>query len=303
MPTWNEINQEIEQLSASGVANPYDQVRKKYLAGLEARAGRPIIAYYSGFLNRMDVDGRIHPEAAVGDFDMNGMMAVLHGIDKNRGLDLLLHTPGGGIEAGRSIVEYLYKTVGRNIRVVVPQIAMSVGTMIACAGKEILLGKHSSLGPTDPQIRGLPAMGVLAEVDRAIEEIRQDQLRNVVWQHVFAKYPPGFIMDCERAVEGARSMVKGWLQGNMFADDENPEAAAEAVVNELMNYAGTSEHGQHYPSDKCQAIGLKIRMIEEDQDLQEAILSVHHAFMASFQGTNALKIIENSRGNAWVIGP
>lgn len=303
MPTWNEITQEIDKLNASGVANSYDEVRKKYLTNLEIRVGRPVVAYYSGFLNRKDPDGRVHQETAVGDFDMNGMMAVLHGIEKNCGLDLILHTPGGGIEAGRSIVEYLYKTVGRDIRVIVPHMAMSVGTMIACAAKEILLGKHSSLGPTDPQIRGLPAMGVLAEVDRAIEEIRQDQLRNIVWQHVFAKYPPGFIMDCERAVDGARSMVKGWLKGNMFTDAQDPEAAAEAVVKELMNYAGTSEHGQHYPSDKCQSIGLKVKLIEDDQDLQEDILSVHHAYMATFQGTNAIKIIENSRGNAWVVGP
>jgi ClpP class serine protease len=188
MPTWNEINREAEALIKAGTPDPYDHLRKKYLAALEARAGKPVIAYYSGFLLRRDNEGRFHPECAIGDLDMNGLMAVSHGIDKNSGLDLILHTPGGGIEAGRSIVEYLYKMFGKDIRVIVPHMAMSVGTMIACAAREILLGKHSSLGPTDPQIRGLPAMGVLAEIDRALEEIRADPLRNTMWQHVFSKY-------------------------------------------------------------------------------------------------------------------
>ena len=35
--------------------------------------------------------------------------------------------------------------------------AMSGGTMIACSCKEILMGKHSSLGPVDPQIMGIAA--------------------------------------------------------------------------------------------------------------------------------------------------
>src|SRR4051794_25183644 len=120
-------------------------------------------------------------------------MAVVHNVPRDRGLDLVLHTPGGGIEAARAIVEYLYKMFGKDIRVIVPHMAMSAGTMIACASSEILLGKHSCSGPTDPQVKGHPAMGVLAEVDRAIKEMKVEPLKQIVWQQVFAKYPPAFI--------------------------------------------------------------------------------------------------------------
>ena len=41
---------------------------------------------------------------------------------------------------------------GEDIRAIIPQTSMSGGTMIACSCKEILMGKHSSLGPVDPQI-------------------------------------------------------------------------------------------------------------------------------------------------------
>ncbi len=243
----------------------------------------------------------MHPEAFISDNDLNGFMAVIHGLDRKKGLDLILHTPGGDIEATRSIVEYLYKMFGKNIGSIVPHMAMSAGTMIACATKKVSLAKHSCLGPTDPHINGLPAMGVLAEVDRAIQEIKAEPLKQIIWQQVFAKYPPAFILNCERSIEGSRSMVKAWLQSGMLSDHDNPEQAAEATVGQLMNYGGTSGHNQHFLIDKCKEIGLKIIEIEHNQEFQEAVLSVHHAYMASFARTKSIKIIENCDGGTWAV--
>lgn len=298
MPAWNEINQEIDSLSA---ADAHDIVRKKYLKELSAETGRPAIGYYSGFLWKCDRDGRFHAQCAINDLDMNGFMAVVHQLSKNEGLDLILHTPGGGIEAARGIVEYLYRIFGKDLRVIVPHIAMSAGTMIACAAKVVLLGKHSSLGPTDPQVRGFAAMGILAEVDRAMEEIKKEPGKALLWQQVFAKYPPAFITDCERSVEGAKIMVKEWLVNNMFSDLADADSAADQVVAKLMDYNGTTEHSHHFHLDKCVEIGLTIEAIENNQSLQERILSVHHSYMASFARSSSVKIIDNSNGQTWSV--
>ena len=98
-------------------------------------------------------------------------------------------------------------------------------------------------------------------------------------------------------------MVREWLQANMLRASPNPQQAANSVVAELMNYAGTSEHSHHFLIDKCQDIGLSVESLEANQDFQEAVLSVHHAFMASFDQTEALKIIDNSGGGTWSVGP
>ncbi|MBL8577703.1 MAG: hypothetical protein JNK47_10785 [Mesorhizobium sp.] len=298
MPTWNDINAEIDGL---GTPNACDEVRQKYLQQLERRVGRTVLAYYSGFLQKRSADGRFHPECAITDLDMNGLMAVVHNVDRTRGLDLILHTPGGGIEAGRSAVEYLYKMFGLDIRVIVPHMAMSVGTMIACASREIVMGKHSCLGPTDPQVKGHPAMGVLSEVDRAIAEIKAEQLKAILWQQVFSKYPPAFIADCERSLEGTREMVTTWLRQNMFAAAGDPGAAATETVNRLMDYAGTTEHGHHFLIDKCQEMGLTVVALEDDQNLQEDVLSVHHSFVATFAKTPSIKLIQNAAGANWTV--
>ncbi len=296
MPTWNEINNEISGPTAPDACHA---VRQKYLNQLSRCLGRPVIAYYSGWLQKRLPDGRFHPEAAVTDNDMNGFMAAVHGLDHSKGLDIILHTPGGEIEAGRAIVEYLYKMFGRNLRAIVPHMAMSVGTMIACAANSISMAKHSCLGPTDPQINGIPAMGVLAEVDRAIKEIKAEPLKQIVWQQVFNKYPPAFISNCERAVAVTKSMVGNWLELGMLRGDADPSAAAAEVVRQLTDYDGTSAHNHHFLIDKCKGIGLKIIDIEHDQDLQEDILSVHHGFTATFVHTPLIKVIQNSNGSCW----
>jgi ClpP class serine protease len=111
-------------------------------------------------------------------------MMAIHGLPKDKGLDLILHTPGGGIAAAESIVDYLHRMFGNDIRAVIPHLAMSAGTMIACACKSIVLAKHSNLGPIDPQLNGLPAAAVKEELERALNEIKADPASLSVWQFI-----------------------------------------------------------------------------------------------------------------------
>ena len=101
------------------------------------------------------------------------MMAV-HTLDRTKGLDLILHTQGGNIAAVQSLAHYLHKMFGDDIRAVVPQIAMSAGTMLACSCRSILMGKQSNLGPIDPHLRDIPTYGVIHEFRRAYREVKKD---------------------------------------------------------------------------------------------------------------------------------
>jgi ClpP class serine protease len=99
----------------------------------------------------------------INDEDKNGFMMAIHHLDRSKGLDLLLHTPGGDLAATESLVDFLRRMFGTDIRAIVPQIAMSAGTMLACSCREIVMSKHSSIGPIDPHLRGIPAVGVKME--------------------------------------------------------------------------------------------------------------------------------------------
>ena len=82
--------------------------------------------------------------------DINGFMSIVKGLDCSKGLTLILHTPGGIPVAAESIVKYLREKFN-NIEVIIPTYAMSAGTMIALGADNIIMGKHSFLGPIDPQ--------------------------------------------------------------------------------------------------------------------------------------------------------
>ena len=151
MPTWKDVSQEVAEFP-----NPLDAIRRKYLALMHEYTGRNVIAYYSSFIQRPGLENGI-----INDEDKNAFMQCVHKLDKKIGLDLILHTPGGDIAATESLVTYLKKIFGNDIRVFIPQIAMSAGTMISLSAKEIVMGKQSNLGPIDPQYGGLSCAGVI----------------------------------------------------------------------------------------------------------------------------------------------
>ncbi|MGH2459078.1 MAG: SDH family Clp fold serine proteinase, partial [Chloroflexota bacterium] len=128
MPDWNDVLEEIRVTLKRYGNNPqaagraFDDVRRKYLRQLHEHTDRNVIAYYSGFLSKPGVS-----DLGITDEDKNGFMMAVHKIDRNKGLDLILHTPGGNIAATQSIVNYLHKMFGNDIRAIIPQIAMSAG--------------------------------------------------------------------------------------------------------------------------------------------------------------------------------
>lgn len=294
VPGLNLIEKEITQNNGD-----FNFVRQSYIRQLSQHTGRNVVCYYSGWLR---LGANAHSEAGISDLDKNGFMAMVYGLDRSLGLDLVLHTPGGEIEATRSIVEYLNQLFGRNIRVIVPQLAMSAGTMIACAANEIIMGKQSALGPTDPQIYGYSAVDVLSDVKKASKDIRENPETGILWQSLLNKYPPGFISKCERAVAVSREMITGWLAGNMFKDCGNPEEAAEKAVESLTSQEGTISHSHHFNINDCKNFGLNVTNMESDQALQNLALSVHHAFMVTFGRADVLKIMENQNGEPWIVG-
>lgn len=292
MPDWNQL---LNEINAAG--STHDIIRRRYLSKLHELTGRNVIIYYSGWLQKRNLEG-----VEVNDADKNGFMTVVHQLDRGKGLDLILHTPGGETAATESLVDYLRAMFGTDIRAFVPQLALSAGTMIACACKVIFMGKQSSLGPIDPQLGGIAAHGVVEEFERAHEEISEDPSRIPVWQPIIAKYPPTFNGECEKAIEWSNEMVTEWLQSGMFKGPEEgaPPDKIKNIVANLTDHALSKSHDRHLSLESCKEIGLKVCRLEGDQPLQDAVLSVHHACIHTLGATPAFKIIENHEGRAFI---
>jgi ClpP class serine protease len=271
-----------------------DIIRRKYLAELHSHTHRNIIAYYSGFLSKPKIQSDINDE------DKNGFMMAVNNLDRKLGLDLILHTPGGGIAATQSLVDYLQRMFGSDIRAIVPQIAMSAGTILACCCKQVLMCKHSNLGPIDPHLNGIPTYGVIREFRRALREVKRDPSRTALWQAIIGQYHPTFLSQCENAIKWSNEFVQLQLEQVMFKGRKTAQSDAAAVVKKLTDYRENRTHDRHIHIDECRKMGLHVVEVESDQTLQDLLLTVHHCFMHSLMNTNAYKMIENHLGVAFV---
>jgi ClpP class serine protease len=234
MPNWNDILSECTRESS------FDIVRRKYLKALREKTGRNVIIYYSCWLQKPQFANQPGIELGITDGDKNGFMATIHQLKREEGLDLLLHTPGGSMAATESLVDYLRQMFKGNIRAIIPQIAMSAGTMIACSCAEIVMGAHSSIGPIDPQYGNLPAHGLVEEFEKAAKEVKADRSRMLVWAPILQKINPTTLSECIKATAWAKEMVQEWLETGMLRDDSKRRSKAQQIVKALTDSAETN---------------------------------------------------------------
>lgn len=302
MPTWSGILRELVETSQQGGPPNYDAVRRKYLARLHSHSERNVILYASAWLQRHDVPDTL---VSIVDEDIQALMEVVHGL-KGAHLDLVLHSPGGSPEAAEAIVSYLRSRFD-HVRVIVPQYAMSAATMIACAANEIVLGKHSFLGPTDPQLlletqlgrRLAPAQAILDQFDQAQREC-QDPARLAAWLPTLSQYGPDLLVRCEAFLAMSRELVEAWLQNYMFKDRQDASQTAKAVAEWLADHKVFGSHSRHISRSALEKKGLFVLPLENDETLQDLSLSVFHATTHTFAATPAVKIVENHTGRAFI---
>jgi Serine dehydrogenase proteinase len=296
MANWSEIFEEVQKTS-SGPQKDIDGVRWKYLTKLFELTGRNVVAFYSGWLQKQ---GLKSPHFVISDNAMPGLMTAVNKLDKSKGLDLILHTPGGEINATEQIVFYLRKIFRNNIRAIVPQLAMSAGMMIALASNSIVMGLHSNLGPIDPQVGGGPARAILEEFKEIKRLYGSSPKEAEAWVPILQKYSPTLIGACEKAIKLSETMVASWLASGMFEEAEDRDKQAEKIVAALGSHAQTLSHGRHITIEQARQLGLKVEALEDDAALQDAVLSVHHCYTVTFSQTACVSIIENHLGKRFI---
>ena len=306
MPSWGEIGIEIAHTppTPSGVL-PLDIVRRKYLATVHALTGRAVISYAT----RWTASGNpsVTPSSlSITNGDVPAFMEALYGISEKE-LDLILHSPGGSAEAANAIVSYL-RSKFVHIRVIVPHMAMSAATMLCCAADEIIMGKHSFIGPIDPQVtlqtglgvRQVAAQAIMDQFSQAVIQCN-DPNKIRAWLPMLAQYGPDLLVTCDNANKLSKTLVSSWLQNYMFAGQANAEQLATEISDWMADHNQFKTHGKPISRDEARQHGMRIVDLEADSDLQDAALSVFHCISHSFaQAPQVVKIVENHLGKAFI---
>lgn len=295
---WEDLVREITgYVDVNGNIHPgmdLDVYRRTKIQALSNHTGRNTVTYYSGYLadREHNVD--------VNDTDINGFINIFYDLDSKKGLDLIIHSPGGSPNAAEGIVKYMHQKFGNDIRVIVPQSAFSAGTMIACASKQILMGEYSCLGPIDPQLNGIPVYDMIQEFNSAKRDLKKDPANEAFWRMRLAGYPAGIYPYLQDATKLSSLLVGEWLQNYMFYD-ETPEDAAEKAKSILKTLnANNKSHGRHFTYDFCKNLGLNVELLSADPDVEDLVLDLHNAYTATFMVAPATKIMENQFGRSYI---
>lgn len=154
---------------------------------------------------------------------------------KNR-LVIFLNTDGGEVEVVESfvdIIRYHYKEV----YFIVPDYAMSAGTIFCMSGDKIFMDYTSSLGPIDPQVYNgkdfVPALGYLDQVERMLEKAKNNELTNAEFV-ILQSQDLAVLSRYEQAKNLTVTLLKNWLVEYKFKDwkkhETNPEKIGQDVT-------------------------------------------------------------------------
>ena len=321
MSDWFEIQEEFESMSHEVPEHErYKRIRHKYLKQLHEQTGRSVITYYSGAIQHP----QLGKECMIDDSDTLAFMTLSKQLKHKEGLDLFLHTYGGNIGAAQTIISCLRQLYGANIRVFVPQIALSAGTLLACAAKQIIMASQSSLGPVDPQIRRYQAHGVIREFNQAKKDAVAEPKSRHAWKPILSQYSPTLIDTCKQNIEWSKDLLKQTLSESMFLIEDDDEECVKSIkakkVDELVNIltlsdeARASVHRQRFSRDVCKdTFGLNVKDIFQLDTTKNAegkhegskptVYAIHWANICTLESKRIVKIIENHEGKSLVRPP
>jgi hypothetical protein len=128
-------------------------------------------------------------------------------------LVVIINTPGGSAEAVEKIVEIIRFHYGE-VFFVVPDMALSAGTILCMSGDRLFMDYSSSVGPIDPQVFNgkdwVPALGYLDKVEELLEKARNNSLTDAEFL-ILQGLDLALLRRYEQARDLTVTLLKKWL--------------------------------------------------------------------------------------------
>jgi hypothetical protein len=268
----------------------YNQKKKTYLL------------VYASDMEKATMGPGVGLSLTMGDFH------VLHEMLRNvssKSIDIYLETPGGSGEAAEEIVEFLHTKFG-NVDFVIAGEAKSAGTLMAMSADDIYMTESGSLGPIDAQVKigrsVISAFDYVQWIEQKRKEAAQSGQLNPVDATMIAQITPGEFEGVFHAQQFAVDKLKQWLPKYKFKNWTSTETRklpvtsgmkeerAESVASKLMDHSSWRSHGRSLKIKDLEAIGLRIKKIEDDSGLCDIVYRIKAVIRLLFGSSTHYKM-------------
>ena len=282
----DEFSSPIEHGVPSGTRTPLFQAssaaryqRQAIIKQIEARTGRRLICYVSGSKCVINEDDTmpfvdlLH-KCVINEDDTMPFVDLLHNVRPDESMELLLHTPGGNIDAAEKLIRMVRSKVGEaEFYIIVPEFAKSAGTLMVLGADRVVMSDMSELGPIDPQlpfpdsygkVRWQTVQNYLDAYDEYTKTLTE-QPGNVAAQVMLGKLDPAIVKLCQAVKERARQCAGDLLKRGMFREGGN----WTLTVSELIDTKRWLSHSQMISWEDAQhpdTIGLVVEYLDQQSE-------------------------------------
>ena len=233
--------------------------------------------------------------------------------DARHRLVVFVNSPGGSAETVEKMVEIIRHHYSE-VFFVVPDEAMSAGTILCMSGDRIYMDYSSSLGPIDPQVFNgkdwVPALGYLDQVEKMIEKSSRNQLTDAEFI-ILQNQDLAMLSQFEQAKNLTITLLKRWLVEFKFKDwtvhqstpaklgqpvtTEEKEQRAEEIANILSDNKIWHSHGRKISAATLtNVLKLRIENYSADAKLTNLIRS-YNDFLLEYILRNDTPVFLHSR--------
>lgn len=196
--------------------------------------------------------------------------------ERSPDLSVVLETDGGSIEVVERIADVLrHHYANGEINFIVPNRAMSAGTVLVMCGDNIYMDYYSVLGPVDPQVRSqtsgyfVPALGYLNKYEELVAKSHAGSLSAAEMAFLIEKFDPAELDSFEKARDLSTALLVDWLTKYKFKDWSKTETRGVPVTDD-MKAERAAEIGTKLNSTdrwKSHSRGISMGVLQRDLNL------------------------------------
>jgi hypothetical protein len=266
------------------------ETRRPLIEKIEKKLSRNVITFFTSTR---------HP-VAIEDVDNDMIEGMLQVADRNKGLSLILNSPGGSALAAERIINTCRTYSGGDFEVIVPRIAKSAATMICMGANKIWMSKTSELGPIDPQVVIMTREGtyqlrgafyIIESYEKLFGEATQTKGNIQPYLQQLERYDTRDIEEYKTMMELGVDMVIKALKASMMKGKTDDEIRQK--IEPFTNPTKTKTHGRPIYIDEVTKSGLIVEEIAVRSDEWSNLWDLYLRSNTFVNSPNASKLCES----------